>query len=78
MNGDTNINAVDVLAIQRFFLGLTTGTANVGKYQFTPANRTYPGIVSDQTAQNYDTLVFGDVATGFVTPCGWPVTKCGR
>ena len=60
------INAVDVLAIQRFFLGLTTGIANVGKYQFTPANRTYPGIVSNQTAQNYDTLVFGDVASGFV------------
>ena len=72
VNGDTNINAVDVLAIQRFFLGVTTGTANVGKYQFSPANRTYPGIVSDQTAQNYDALVFGDVASGFVERTGGP------
>ena len=65
VNGDTNINGVDVLAIQRFFLGQTSGTANVGKYQFTPVNRTYPGIVSNQTAQNYDALVFGDVASPF-------------
>ena len=61
-----SVNTVDVIAIQRFFLGLTTGIANVGKYQFTPANRTYPGIVTNQTAQNYDTLVFGDVASSFV------------
>ena len=66
VNGDTAVNTVDVIAIQRFFLGLTTGIANVGKYQFTPASRTYPGLVSNQTGQNYDTLVFGDVATGFV------------
>ena len=66
MNGDTNINAVDVIAIQRFFLGQTTGIANTGKYQFTPVNRTYPGVVSDQTAQNYDTLVFGDVTGAFI------------
>ena len=66
VNGDTVINTVDVIAIQRFFLGLSTGIANTGKYQFTPANRSYPGIVSDQTGQNYDTLVLGDVASPFV------------
>ena len=66
VNGDTAIDTVDVIAIQRFFLGLSTGIANTGKYQFSPASRTYPGIVSDQTAQNYDTLIFGDVASGFV------------
>ena len=66
VNGDTLINTIDIVAMQRFFLGGSTGIANVGKYQFTPANRTYPGMVSDQIAQNYDTLVFGDVASGFV------------
>ena len=65
-NGDTFVNTVDVVAIQRFFLGSSTGIANVGKYQFTPANRTYPGLVTDQTAQNYDTLIFGDVASSYV------------
>jgi Kelch motif/Dockerin type I domain len=66
VNGDGAVNTVDVIAIQRFFLGLSSGIANVGKYQFDPANRTYPGVVSDQTAQNYDTLIFGDVASPFV------------
>ena len=66
VNGDTSINIVDVVAIQRFFLGQTTGIANTGNYQFTPASRTYPGVTTDQTAQNYDTLVLGDVASSFV------------
>jgi len=72
VNGDNAINVVDVVAIQRFFLGLSTGIANTGQYQFTPASRTYPGVVGDQTAQNYDTLVFGDVAPGFVERPGGP------
>jgi hypothetical protein len=68
VNGDTAVNTVDVIAIQQFFLGQLTGTANVGKYQFTPVNRSYPGIGSDQIGQNYNTLIFGDVAAPFVQP----------
>ena len=70
--GTASINTVDVIAIQRFFLILSTGIANVGKYQFSPASRSYSGIVSDQTGQNYDTLVFGDVASTFVERLGGP------
>ena len=66
MNGDNAVNTVDVIAIQRFFLGLSTGIANVGKYKFIPANRAYQGVVTDQAAQNYDSLIFGDVASHFV------------
>jgi hypothetical protein len=65
-NGDTLVDTVDVIAIQRFFLGLSTGIANVGKYKFIPVNRPYVGITTNQTGQNYDTLVFGDTASGFV------------
>ena len=68
VNGDNAVNTVDVVAIQRFFLILPTGIANVGKYQFIPANRNYLGIVTDQTGQNYDTLIFGDVASPFAAP----------
>jgi len=66
VNGDTSVDTIDVIAIQRFFLGMSTGIANVGKYQFSPPNRTYTSVASNQTAQNYDTLVFGDVASSFV------------
>ena len=65
VNGDSEINIVDVIAIQRFFLGLSAGVANVGNYQFIPASRTYAGVVTDQTAQDYDALVVGDVAGPF-------------
>ena len=63
VNGDNVVNTVDGIAIQRFFFGHPS--ANVGKYQFTPANRSYPVAVSNQTGQNYDTLIFGDVASPF-------------
>jgi hypothetical protein len=65
VNGDALVNTQDVIAIQRFFNGQTTAIANVGKYSFTPVNRTYTGVVTGQSAQNYDTLVFGDVASPF-------------
>jgi hypothetical protein len=66
VNGAGGVNTVDVVAVQRFFLGQVTGIANTGKYQFNPVNRTYTGVTTSQTAQNYDTLVFGDVAGNFV------------
>ena len=66
VNSDTAINTVDVIAIQRFFLQLPTGTANVGKYQFNPVHRSYAGIFTNQTGQNYDALVFGDVVATYV------------
>ena len=66
VNADNRVNTVDVIIVQRFFLGYETGIANVGKYKFIPANRSYPGLMTDQTGQNYDTLIFGDVAFPFV------------
>lgn len=76
VNGDTSINTIDVIAIQRFFLAISTGIANTGKYTFSPASRSYPGVSSDQTNQNYDALVFGDVASSFVhRPAGSDIAK---
>jgi len=65
VNGVSGINTVDVIAVQRFFLGYTTGIANTGQYRFTPASRSYSGIVGDQLGQNYDAFIFGDVASAF-------------
>jgi len=64
VNGVGGIDTVDVIAVQRFFLGFSTGVANVGRYQFNPANRSYSALVTNQTGQNYDALIFGDVVTG--------------
>jgi len=72
VNGDTVVNTVDVIAIQRFFLALSTGIANTGKYSFSPASRSYSPLTSDQTAENYDTLIFGDVASPYADRAGGP------
>ena len=66
VNGDGGVNTVDVIAIQRFLLNQTGGLANVGQYQFSPSDLAFPGLVTDQAGQNFDALVFGDVATTFV------------
>src|SRR6266850_3393756 len=36
VNADGTINAIDVIAVERSFFGLSTGIANVGKYKFNP------------------------------------------
>jgi hypothetical protein len=66
VNSVNGVDTVDVIATQRFFLGLTTGIANTGKYQFSPVNRSYSPLTSDQTGQDYNALIFGDVAAGFI------------
>ena len=66
VNGDGQVNTVDVTAIVRFYLGQSTGIHNTGRYNFIPISRTYTGVLTNQPAQNYDTLVFGDVASPFV------------
>lgn len=68
INGDGRVDTVDVTGINRFYLGQSTGIGNTGRYKFTPASRTYTGVFTNQPAQNYDTLVFGDVASPFVQP----------
>ena len=62
------ITTADVIAIQRYFLSLTTGTGNVGQYSFTPPNRSYSPPISNQSGQNYDAIVFGDVIAPFAVP----------
>jgi len=66
VNGVHAVDTVDVIAVQRFFLGLSTGIANTGKYLFSPANRNYPAVATNQINQDYDTLIFGDVAGPFI------------
>jgi hypothetical protein len=78
VDGDVAVNTVDVIAIQRFFLALSTRMANTGHYQFTPASRTYPALGSNQIAQNYDTLIFGDVSSPFADRAVGPIPNGGK
>jgi len=64
VNGDGQVTTTDVVAVERFFLGYTSGTGNVGKYQFSPSAFVYPNLGSDQ-ANIFHGLIFGDVASPF-------------
>ena len=63
VNRDGTINTVDVIAVLRFFFCLSTGIANVGKYQFNPP---VSPPISSTTVQDFNALIFGDVAPPFV------------
>ena len=65
VNGDAMVNTVDVIAIQRFYLGLSTGIANTGTYQFAPLSRSYAGLATSQLVQGYTGFVYGDIAAPF-------------
>jgi hypothetical protein len=70
VNVDGAITTADVVAIQRFYLGRTSGFANAGQFTFVPANRTYSGIVSNQVGQDFSAVILGDVLAPFVDLAG--------
>ncbi len=62
--GDTDNNgslgAQDIGFLRRFVAQLTT-TGITGSWKFSPASKTYLSLVSNQTNQDYDALLIGDV-----------------
>ncbi|HEY6121346.1 MAG TPA: DUF4214 domain-containing protein [Pyrinomonadaceae bacterium] len=66
-NGDTVIDTADIVPTRRFALGFATGLSGVGVWHFTPPNRSYVSVISDQLNQDYDAFVTGDV-TGDLPP----------
>jgi hypothetical protein len=69
VNEDTLVDTSDAIAIQRFFTVQATGTANAGQWRFTPLNRTYISLTSNQSGQDYNALALGDT-NGDLTPSG--------
>jgi len=55
------ISTGDIIAVQRFFLNFTNGIGHVGEYKFDPLNRSYSSLTRNQTDQDYDSIVLGDV-----------------
>ena len=54
------------LAFYTFRTASAQSPAQATPIRGTPASRNYPGIVNDQTGQNYNAVVFGDVAATYV------------
>ena len=62
---DGLVDTIDVVGIQRFFLGRPSGIANVGQYDFSPSSRSYLDATTNLSGQDFDALIFGDVAAPF-------------
>ena len=43
---DSIASTVEVITLPKVFLGISTGTAKVEKYKFTPASRSYPARIT--------------------------------
>ncbi len=72
VNADNLVNTVDAIAIRQFFFGHPS--AAVGIYKFIPASRSYPSVTGDQTNQNYDVLIFGDIASPYASRPPGPIS----
>ena len=65
VDGDNTVSTADAIAINQFYLGLSFPIGNTGQYQFMPGIRSYSNLSTDQVAQNYDAIIFGDVVSPF-------------
>jgi hypothetical protein len=69
VTGNMTVDVGDALAIQQFFANNPLAPNNgTGKWRFMPAQRTYTPLSSDQSNQNYDSYVLGDVTGAVVFP----------
>jgi hypothetical protein len=71
VNEDTAVNTIDATGIQQWVVILPLPASNkTGEWRFVPGNRMYnTGVTTNQTNQDYDAYVLGDVLnTGAAFP----------
>jgi len=60
---DGNIIAYDAAMIARYVVELNAlDNDHVGEWLFSPGNRNYPNLISDQNGENYTGILLGDVS----------------
>jgi uncharacterized protein (TIGR03437 family) len=64
--GDTSNNSelssFDAALIAQFVVGITNPASIAGTWKFVPPTRSYTNLSSDQTGQNFDAVLVGDVS----------------
>ncbi|MEN3333051.1 MAG: hypothetical protein V7641_2416, partial [Blastocatellia bacterium] len=64
-SGSTDAPDVDLL---RHYVTFLPGTGSAGTWKFKPPSRFYPNLTTNQTAQNYDAVLVGDVDGDWTPP----------
>jgi hypothetical protein len=60
--GQPTLTTFDAGLVARWIVGLTTANNQTGTWKFSPANRSYHSVTTDQLDQNYLALLMGDVS----------------
>jgi YVTN family beta-propeller protein len=69
VGGQASISSFDASLIAQYIVGIPNMANQTGQWKFTPVNRTYPSLTSDQINQNFAALLMGDVS-GDWSPAG--------
>lgn len=69
-DGDSGVTAFDATQILRYVAanGANANTGQAGTWKFDPVNRSYPGLVTNPTGQDYTAFLIGDVDGDWTQP----------
>ena len=62
VSGQPSITAFDAALIAQWIVGIPNAVNQTGRWKFTPADRSFASILSDQTDQNHTAILMGDVS----------------
>ena len=67
-SGNNLLSAFDAAQVAQYAAGLAGPTSRVGKWLFSPANRTYATLTSDLLSENYTAYLVGEVSGNWQPP----------
>jgi hypothetical protein len=68
VSGSPSVSSFDAGLIARWIVGINDMVNQTGTWKFTPVDRTYPNVNSDQSNQDYLAILMGDVNGDWVAP----------
>ncbi len=66
-SGDGGITSFDAALVAQFAVGIANQASKVGTWKFVPPSRSYATLSGDQSNQNYDAVLVGDVSGNWAT-----------
>ena len=67
-SGNNLLSAFDAAQVAQFVAGLAGPTSRVGRWLFSPANRTYATLTGSLTTENYGAYLVGEVSGNWQPP----------
>ncbi|MBS1791708.1 MAG: VCBS repeat-containing protein [Acidobacteria bacterium] len=65
-SGDGGLSSFDAALIAQYVVGIPNPSSQVGTWKFVPPSRSYTTLSGDQSNQNFDAVLVGDVSGNWV------------